>query len=290
VEPAVHTFGLKRKGEDAVFRFMLTPPPGKSDAEITPVAIVEGREFHQSLVRINYDHIPVQTVFEDAHGRAVRIEIQKSGSKIGYITGAGDDIPASLRAIGYEVVLLEEGALDKANLGQFDAIVAGVRAYNTREDLRFRQPQLLDYVKEGGTLIIQYNTNSGLRVPAAEIGPYSMNISRERTTVEEAEMRFLKPEHPLLNYPNKITSTDFEGWVQERGLYFPGQWDNRYEAVLSCNDPGEPARDGSLLYAQYGKGHFMYTGLAFFRQLPSGVPGAYRLFANMISVGKTMKP
>ena len=289
-EPALHNFEVKRKGEDAVFRFVLTPPSGKSDGTITPVAVVGGRAFRQSLTRINYDHIPVQTVFEEASGRAVRIELEKSGSRIAYLVGAGDDIPASLRAIGYEVTLIEDGGLANTDLSGFDAVVTGIRAYNTREDLRFGQPRLLEYVRNGGTLVVQYNTNSGLRVPLAEIGPYTMNLSRERVTVEEAEMRFLKPEHPLLNTPNKITAADFEGWVQERGLYFPGQWDNRYDAVLSCNDPGEPARDGALLYTTLGKGHFIYTGLAFFRQLPAGVPGAFRLFANIISAGQAAKP
>ncbi len=290
VQPAQHNFEVKRKGEDAVFRFIVSPPEGKSDGMITPVATVNGREFSQSLMRINYDHIPVQTVFEDATGRAVRIELEKSGNSIAYLVGAGDDIPASLRAIGYEVTLIEDGGLTNTDLSRFDAVVTGIRAYNTREDLRFGQPRLLEYVRNGGTLVVQYNTNGGLRVPVAEIGPYTMNLSRERVTVEEAEMRFLKPNHPLLNTPNKITATDFDGWVQERGLYFPGQWDNRYDAVLSCNDPGEPARDGALLYAEFGKGKFIYTGLAFFRQLPAGVPGAYRLFANLISAGQAAKP
>ncbi|MFZ4425536.1 MAG: PIG-L family deacetylase [Saprospiraceae bacterium] len=289
-EPALQNFEVKRKGEDAVFQFVLTPPAEKSDGAITPVATVGGRAYRQSLIRINYDHIPVQTVFEDAQGRAVRIELEKSGNSIAYLEGAGDDIPASLRAMGYEVALIPDGALANTDLSRFDAVVTGIRAYNTREDLRFGQSKLLGYVNAGGTLLIQYNTSGGLRVPVAEIGPYSLSLSRERVTVEEAEMRFLKPDHPLLNVPNKITPADFDGWVQERGLYFPGQWDSRYEALLSCNDPGEPARDGALLYAPYGKGHFVYTGLAFFRQLPAGVPGAYRLFANIISAGKSPKP
>ena len=289
-EPERQNFEVKRKGEDAVFRFILTPPAGKSDGAITPVATVGAREFQQSLTRINYDHIPVQTVFEDATGRAVRIELQKAGNSIAYLVGAGDDIPASLRAIGYEVTLIEDGGLANTDLSRFDAVVTGIRAYNTREDLRFGQARLMEYVRNGGTLVVQYNTNGGLRVPAAEMGPYTMNLSRERVTVEEAEMRFLKPEHPILNTPNKITAADFEGWVQERGLYFPGQWDSHYDALLSCNDPGEPARDGSLLYAEFGKGKFIYTGLAFFRQLPAGVPGAFRLFANLISAGQAAKP
>jgi hypothetical protein len=251
---------------------------------------MEGKSWHRSLLEIKYDHIPVQTVLLDARSRIVRIDLQKAGGKVGYVAGAGDDIPASLRAIGYEVELLEGPDLSSQNLAQYDAVITGVRAYNTNDDLQFKNGQLLDYVKNGGTLIVQYNTNSELRVPTSEIGPFPLRISRDRVTVEDAEMRFLLPEHPVLNYPNKITAADFEGWVQERGLYFPDQWDKAYAAPLSCNDPGEPAKNGALLVAKHGQGHFVYTGLSFFRELPSGVPGAFRLFANLISIGKTPKP
>jgi hypothetical protein len=143
----------------------------------------------------------------------------------------------------------------------------------------------MQYVEDGGTLLIQYNTSRGLTIPMTEIGPYPMQLSRDRTTVEEAEVRILAPDHPVLNYPNKITSKDFDGWVQERGLYFPGSWDERYTAILSSNDPGEEAHDGGMLVAEYGKGHYVYTGYSFFRELPAGVPGAYRLFANLVGLG-----
>jgi len=290
VQPAQVSFTVKRKGEELPFRFTVTPPAGQSDGTLTAVARLEGKTWHRYLLEIKYDHIPVQTVLLDAHSRIVRIDLQKAGSKVGYVAGAGDDIPASLRAIGYEVELLQGPDLNPQNLAQYDAVITGVRAYNTNDDLQFKNPQLLEYVKNGGTLIVQYNTNSELRVPAAEIGPFPLRISRDRVTVEEADMRFLLPEHPVLNYPNKITAADFEGWVQERGLYFPDQWDKAYVAPLSCNDPGEPAKNGALLVAKHGQGHFVYTGLSFFRELPSGVPGAFRLFANLISIGKTPKP
>jgi hypothetical protein len=148
----------------------------------------------------------------------------------------------------------------------------------------------MEYVEKGGTLIVQYNTNFSLTLPADEIAPYKLKISRDRVTVEEAEMRFLAENHEVLNFPNKITAKDFDGWVQERGLYFPNEWGTEFTPILSCNDPGEPARDGSLLVAKYGAGHYVYTGLSFFRELPSGVTGAYRLLANMISLGKKEKP
>jgi hypothetical protein len=200
--------------------------------------------------------------------------------------GAGDKVPESLRETGYRVDLLEDGDITPENLKNYDAVVLGVRAYNTVERLKFHQPKLLEYVKKGGTLIVQYNTNFSMTVPAEEIAPYKLKISRDRVTVEDAEMRFLLPSSEVLNFPNKITAKDFEGWVQERGLYFPSEWGPEFQAVLSCNDPGEPARDGSLLVADYGEGHYVYTGLSFFRELPSGVSGAYRLFANLISLGQ----
>ncbi len=290
VEPLQIPFQIKRKGEEIQLSFTVTPSAGPSDGMLTPYAAVEGKEYHQALVQIKYDHIPVQTVFADAHSRAVRLDLRKEGTKVGYIAGAGDDVPDNLRAIGYEVVMLQGNDLNAGNLRQFDAVVTGVRAYNTNDDLQFRQSQLLEYVKNGGTLLIQYNTNSELRVPVAEIGPYPFRISRDRVTEEDAEIRLLQPGHPALNFPNKITAADFEGWIQERGLYFPDQWDKNYQALLSCNDQGETPKDGALLVAKYGEGHFIYTGLSFFRELPSGVPGAFRLFANLISIGKAPKP
>jgi hypothetical protein len=152
------------------------------------------------------------------------------------------------------------------------------------ERLRIHQPKLLEYVQNGGTLIVQYNTSGGLVTP--NLGPYPLKLSRDRVTVEEAPITFLRPEHPVLNTPNTITKKDFEGWVQERGLYFPGEWSPEYQAILATNDPGEKPLEGGLLVAKYGKGHYIYTGYAWFRQLPAGVPGAYRLFTNMLSIGK----
>ena len=198
--------------------------------------------------------------------------------------GAGDEVPDALRQIGYQVTMLKEADLTAANLRRFDAVLLGVRAYNTVDRLRFLQPVLLEYVQNGGNLIVQYTVNRGTVLP--EIGPYPLKLSSDRVTVENAEVRFLKPQHPLLNTPNKITSRDFRGWVQEQGLYYPSQWDSKYQAIISSNDPGESAKDGAILVADYGKGHYIYTGLSFFRELPAGVPGAYRLLTNMISLGK----
>src|SRR5690606_32933519 len=170
-----------------------------------------------------------------------------------------------------------------ASLEKFDAVVLGIRAYNTVEELKFTQPSVLKYVENGGTVIVQYNVSNGLVVN--QIAPYNLNISRERVTEEDAEIRFLAPDHPILNTPNKITSADFEGWVQERGLYFANSWAEEFTPVLSMNDTNEAPKEGSLLVARHGKGYFIYTGLSFFRQFPEGVSGAYRLFANMVSLG-----
>ena len=170
----------------------------------------------------------------------------------------------------------------------YDACVVGIRAYNVEEDLKFKHKYLLEYVEKGGTLIIQYNTTRGLNLK--DIGPYPMTLSRKRVSMEEAEVRILLPDHVALNHPNKITEMDFDNWVQERGLYFPNEWDERYAAPLSSNDPGEDPLDGSLLIAEYGNGHFVYTGLSWFRELPAGVPGAFRLFANLLSLKKESRP
>jgi hypothetical protein len=213
----------------------------------------------------------------------VRLDLKRRGETIGYVQGAGDQIPAGLRQVGYTVVELGVPDLVPERLGKLDAVILGVRAYNTLEGIQSRQPALYEYVKTGGTLIVQYNTSQELKVES--LAPYPLKLSRQRVTEENAAVRFLRPEHPVLNEPNTITPADFEGWVQERGLYFPSEWDAAFQAVLSSNDEGEPPRDGGLLVAKYGEGYFVYTGYSWFRQIPAGVPGAYRLFVNLISLG-----
>jgi hypothetical protein len=188
--------------------------------------------------------------------------------------------------MGYEVWEMKNEEITATNLKKVDAIVLGIRALNTNERIRYIMPDLLNYVKEGGTMIIQYNTSNDLEIDKDKISPYPLTLSRDRVTEENSEVRILKPEHPVLNTPNKITTADFEGWVQERGLYFPNVWDEKFDAILSMNDANEPARNGSLLVAQYGEGYYVYTGLSFFRELPEGVAGAYKLFANLVSLKK----
>ncbi|MDQ3805351.1 MAG: LmbE family protein, partial [Acidobacteriota bacterium] len=229
---------------------------------------------------------PRLAVFPEATARLVRADVRRRGARVGYVMGSGDEVPDALRQVGYEVVLLSDAELEKSDFAQFDAVVAGVRAYNTRPALRQQQKRLLEYVERGGTLVVQYNTDERA-LENFPLGPYPLKISRgDRVTVEDAPVRLLAPRHELLNAPNKIGASDFEGWVQERGLEFPSEWDARYTPLFGMNDPGEAEKRGATLVARHGRGTYVYTSLAFFRQLPAGVPGAYRLFANFISAGE----
>jgi hypothetical protein len=226
----------------------------------------------------------VQTLMPPAQAKLVRADIRKKGDRIGYIPGAGDDIPESLRQIGYSVKILSEPEITAKNLAQFSAVVLGIRAYNTQDRISNWLPELFAYVNKGGVVIAQYNTLADLKTN--QFGPYPLEISRDRVTDENAQVRVLAPDNPLMNTPNKITPKDFDGWVQERGLYFPNKWDPAWTPILSCNDPKEKPLAGGLLVATSGKGFFVYTSYSWFRQLPAGVPGAYRLFANMLSLEK----
>ena len=239
--------------------------------------------FSQYKRTIEYDHIPSIIYFHDATAKLSKVDLKTEGNFVGYIPGAGDKIPEALVQMGYKVVTLKENDITAANLRQFDAIVTGVRAYNTNEWMNNVYEELMHYVKEGGVLLVQYNTSNQIGPVRAKIAPYAFNISRNRITDEEAKVNFLIPDHPALNYPNKITEKDFEGWIQERSIYHAENTDTAYKKILSMKDPGEKEQDGSLLIANYGKGRFVYTGLVFFRELPAGVPGAYRLFANLIA-------
>ena len=232
---------------------------------------------------INYDHIPSIVYQKDATAKAVFLDLKTEGHLVGYIPGAGDKIPEALLQMGYKVVILTQNDLIASNLKQFDAIVTGVRAYNTQEWLNDAYDELMSYIKKGGVLLVQYNTNNSIGPVRAKIAPYPFTISRNRITDEEAKVNFLLPNHPALNYPNKITQQDFDGWIQERSTYHAEGIDSNYKRILSMKDPGESEQDGSLIIANYGKGRFVYAGLVFFRELPAGVPGAYRLFANLIA-------
>jgi hypothetical protein len=237
------------------------------------------------LTTIAYEHIPRIDYFQPAREKFVVADVRTAGHRIGYIEGAGDKVPDALQQMGFEVVLLKEKDLTASYLKTFDAVITGVRAYDVHPWLKARHEMLMEYIKDGGNLIVQYNRDR-IDEMTTDIGPYAFAVSNKRVTDENAPVNFLQPAHPVLNYPNKITEQDFQGWIQERGIYFAGQTDAAYESVLSMNDPGEREQKGSLVIARYGKGIFVYTGLVFFRQLPAGVPGAYRLMANIIALNQ----
>lgn len=282
VSPKNAKFSIEQKNDVQIVDFTVTPSKNQSEGVLKAIANVDNKQYDKELIEINYNHIPKQSVLLPSEAKVVRLNIKKVGKTIGYIQGSGDAVPESLRQIGYNVIEIDPKNINEENLKDFDAVVVGIRAYNTLPELQFKQKYLLEYVKNGGNMIVQYNTNRRVDVKA----PYDLQLSRDRVTDENAKVTMLAKDNSILNYPNKITETDFNGWVQERGLYFPNKWSSEYTPVLSMSDKGESAKDGSLLIAKYGKGNYMYTGLSFFRELPAGVSGAYKLFANMLSVGK----
>lgn len=284
VDPAELALDFAGNGSEKSISVTVTPPSFQSVGNLKVIATVNEFQGSFSTATIDYNHIPTQMVFDPAETRLVKIELKKEGSRIGYIMGSEEETPACLEQIGYQVDLLGDDKIITSHLNQYDAVIAGSRAFYTRKRMPYHTPQILEYVKQGGTYIVQYNKTYDAR--NQEPGPYPIKISRDRVTNEDSPVKFLNPEHPVLNYPNKITKADFEGWIQERGLYFPNEWDERYEPILGFTDPGEEQVNGSLLVARYGEGHFVYTGISWFRELPAGVPGAYRLFTNMISLGK----
>ncbi|WP_299278505.1 PIG-L family deacetylase [uncultured Psychroserpens sp.] len=284
VYPDKQKINISDKGQEQRLIFTVIPPKEQSEGLFTPMVHVGSNIYTKELIEIDYDHIPLQTVLLPSESKIVRLDIKKRGESIGYIEGAGDVVPESLRQIGYNVAVLKPEDITSENLKRFDAIVVGIRAYNTVEDLKFKQQLLFDYVAQGGNMIVQYNTSH--RVKVDQIAPYDLKLSRDRVTDENADVRLLATSHEVLNFPNKITKNDFEGWTQERGLYFPNEWAPEFTSILSMNDNGESPKTGSLLVANHGKGHYIYTGLSFFREFPAGVSGAYRLFANMLSLGK----
>jgi len=283
IAPESIPFVLTNKYEETKVTFKVTPPKNSNEAVLTAEAKINGEKFGLDLVEISYPHIKRQVYFPKSCLKVIKMDIKHAGTKLGYIMGSGDEVADCLLNLGYEVTMLDDDMLERADLTQFDAIIAGIRAYNSRERLKNTYPRLLQYVKDGGSFIVQYNVSRGLQ--SENIGPYPFTIGRDRVSEETAPVAFPNPQHPLLNFPNKITQKDFEGWVQERGLYFATEWDERYESILTSSDTNESDKKGGLLYTHYGKGVFIYTGYSWFRQLPAGVPGAYRLFANLISSG-----
>ena len=285
VEPATVPVQLQGAESETTCAFTVTPPAANGEGELEAVIMNSGQRTEAfSRQRIDYAHIEPQTLISPARAKLVRAKIENKAALVGYIPGAGDAIPEGLREIGSDVKVLADQEVKADQLARFDAVVLGVRAYNVHpERIGAWYPELLAYARQGGVVVIQYNTTPG---PQPNELPHPLKVSRDRVTDENAEVRILAPEHPVMNFPNKITAEDFAGWVQERGLYFPDQWDKAWTPILSSHDSGEPARDGGLLVTPVEKGWFIYTGYSWFRELPAGVPGAYRIFANMISLGK----
>ena len=280
-EPQQLNFDFPMKGEERTVKFLITPSGNVNGGTLSFSINSDGKSYHRGNKIVAYDHIPLQTLFPLSESRVERIDLQTGGKKIGYIAGAGDLIPEALEQIGYQVTTLSESQILNNDLSTFDAIITGVRLYNINERMGVIQPKLMEYVKTGGTVVVQYNVNNPLQLQ--NLGPYPFKISRDRVTDEDAKVTLVAKDHAVLNYPNKITEEDFDGWIQERGLYFTSDADPQYTRILSMNDPGETAKDGSLLVADYGRGRFVYTSLVFFRELPAGIPGAYRLFVNLIT-------
>jgi len=285
ISPDKIDFNNKTKGDEWSALFTVIPTDNSPKTSVfEAVVTANGKEFSMGIQQIKYEHIPNITLFPPSQANLIDLDLKIAGKKIGYIPGAGDLMQDALKQVGYDVHQLTENEILNGDLSGYDAIITGVRAYNVNTRLAIEQPKLLEYVKNGGDLVVQYNNNNGLATK--QIGPYPFSVVNRRVTDEDAKVTVLDPQNPVLNYPNKITQDDFNGWVQERGLYFVGDIDPNYKAPLQMNDPGEAPNNGALITGNYGEGRFIYTSLAFFRQLPAGVSGAYRLFINLLSKPK----
>lgn len=281
-QPPSQPVTLARLGDEATVEFWVSPAPGAAAGEAHPVVRVGDAAWSLREDVIDHPHIPVQVVLRPATVSLVPLSIKLPAGRIAYVRGSGDSIAADLAHVGVAVDELDDDALRTGDLSRYTAVVLGIRAYNTRDAVRAAHPRLMAYAEHGGTVIVQYNTTDF----EGALGPFPLQLGRDRITDETAAVTFLDPRQPVLHHPNEITPADFTGWVQERGIYFAARWDARYTPILRFADPGEGPLDGSLLIAPHGKGRYIYTGLVFFRELPAGVPGAYRLFANLLAGGR----
>lgn len=284
--PKEISFESNSASSNLTVEFEVIATPLAIAGDIVPVATINNVNYSEAVEHIQYDHIPVQTQVKQAKLTIEKINLVTKGKRAGYIPGAGDEIPEALKNMGYEVLMLTDDYLSTQDLSNLDVIIAGIRLYNTNDKMQSYYDKLMNYVSNGGNYVVQYNTNNFLSSVNSKIGPYPFQVGRDRVTDEKAKMTINNEVDPILNYPNKISDGDFDSWVQERGLYFVTNIDPRYSKTFTTNDPSEKANDGILISCKYGKGVFTYTGISFFRQLPAGVPGAYRLFANIISQGK----
>ncbi len=290
VEPATAPFTLSRKGETFTASLTIHVPPGTREGTfpVEAVATMAGQEFRRGYAVISYSENWTRHLYSPSRAELKTFDVKVAPNlTVGYVMGAGDEVPSSLEQLGVKVQMLSASDLAYGDLSRFSTLVTGVRAYNLNEDLKRNNQRLLKYVEQGGTLIVQYNTPIGGRNSPFPYAPYSMTTSAsDRITVEDSPLKILDTRNPVFLMPNKISGADFAGWVQERGLYFMNQWDSKYTPLLSGNDPGEDSKNGGMLFARFGKGYYIYTAYAWFRQLPAGVPGAFRIFANMLSLGK----
>ena len=283
VAPAYIDVDLNKKNQEAFYTFKIFPPEDKASNFISPLLkIDENTAFTKELIEIDYDHIPYQTVIRNSEGKVVKLDIKKVGQKIAYIEGAGDEVAKALRQIGYDVDEYHPDDIAAGTLDEYDACLVGIRSFNVHRSMAVKNDILFDYAKNGGTVIVQYQTSR--RLNGDIVSPIPLELGRDRVTDEHSEVAFINPDHPVLNTPNKISINDFDGWVQERGLYFPKEWGEAYETVIGMNDKGQEQTKSSILIGEYGEGYYIYTGISFFRELPAGVPGAYRLLANLISL------
>jgi LmbE family N-acetylglucosaminyl deacetylase len=275
-------FTLSQKGDVAEWLINISPDSKAVVSFLKVEALLEQGRVTQCLEIIDYAHLPRQSILREAELKLVPLQIKTTAQRVGYIAGAGDEVPAALKQLGYDIVDISASNYSTIPSLSLDAIITGVRAYNNHHWLNDAYPVLMKYIAEGGTLLVQYNTNNRIGPLVAKMSPYELEITRDRVTVEDAPVIFLYPEHPVLKHPNVITEQDFADWVQERGIYFAGKMAPEFTPLFSMNDPNETASQGGTVVAQYGKGKFVYTGLSFFRQLPAGIPGAYRLLVNLL--------
>jgi LmbE family N-acetylglucosaminyl deacetylase len=296
VEPAKAPFSLKEADATQEVKFRVTPPARAGTGDFKVAARLSSGQTVQTTVNtIDYAHIPAQTIFETSGGKMAAVDLKVLAKRVGYVMGSDDKMPEAIRQMGCQVDLLDEKTLTSGDLSVYDAIVTGLRAYAVRADLRAAQSRILDYVNRGGTLVVQYNRIDDRRMGPSvsealdHLGPYPFTLSQgntERVTEEDAPVKIVDPSSAIVRFPNAITEADFEGWVQERGVYFANKWDAKYETPFETHDAGEKELKGALLYARYGKGGYIYTSFSWFREMPAGVAGAFRIFANLLSAGK----
>ena len=284
IDQAKKKVSLKGRGTSEFVSYQLSPSAKAESGLMGPLVHINGKTMDKnfSVKEINYEHIPKQYVSQPSEAKLVRLDLSLPDKKVGYIMGAGDLVQTNLQAIGFPISTIEIESISQEELNEFDTVLVGIRAFNVLESLKYKNKLLFDFAAQGGTLIVQYNTSR--RMQTKEILPYPIELSRDRVTDENSRVRILEPKNRGLNYPHTITAKDFEGWVQERGLYFANNWDPKLTPLLGMNDEGEREKLGSLLVASHGKGTVVYTGLSFFRELPAGVPGAYRLLFNLIAL------